>query len=156
MTAAVPRGKLCLRAPSALLPAQHAALVWAVAAYAAHSAPFLAYAELRAPLLIEQIVALARLGQEQGSRGGDPAALALHLLEAATALNQRAPAELSGALDGEQLAGLRAASWVAGLGGDAAELRLFPPGRVAHKLQLDLWPRFGRLVRVRGRVRALN
>lgn len=36
-------------------------------------------------------------------------------------------------------------SWLPGTGGDGAELRLFPPSRVAHKPQLDLWPRFGRL-----------
>ena len=124
--------------------------------------PFLTYAKLLAPLLIEQIVELASIGQGQGrDQAGDPAALAPHLLKAATALNLCAPAELSAALEsrqlarrnsapsppvpGNQLARLRAASWLPGTGGDGAELRLFPPCRVAHQLQLDLWPRFGRL-----------
>ena len=125
--------------------------------------PFLTYAKLLAPLLVEQIVELASIGQGQGrDQACDPAALAPHLLKAATALNLCAPAELSAALESRQLSGrnsapsppvpgsnqlarLRAASWLPGTGGDGAKLRLFPPCRVAHQLQLDLWPRFGRL-----------
>ena len=136
---------LCLRSPLSMQSSSNAPFVWAVEPRAKVSATLLRFAKLSVEVVVRQIIALSAMP----APCAEASVLSQHLLSAARRLSQFPPAELSPLSDSELGARLREAAWVPGMGGGKMgggdQLRFFPPGRVAHQLHGDLWPRFGRL-----------
>ena len=156
----IPRGRLVLHAADKIYKVADAKFVWAKerACIMAEGdvlgqswEGFLTYKPVKKRAVAEHILQLARASAHAADLE-DAAAVVewveCHLLRAVEKLGEgKATKEQLGVEIFEQDIGgkLAAASWVPCYVGVQPSLSLLPPGRVALKLQNDLWPRFGRL-----------